>query len=153
MATFDMFVSRLCFRDVKCGGYKWHVVIYTVLFHYYRIHFVKYDVCFKHVCGSLDIWQPPFTFTYGKNNGCFQHVYGHVCVCTFSVCGAFDFKMWNPIANRFWYGHLGLIPWYLARYLGQKKKRARAYIQRKRERDRERDGRTNRQENSRPGRG
>ena len=34
----------------------------------------------EHVCGSLDIWQPYFTFTYGKNNGCFRHVYGHVCM-------------------------------------------------------------------------
>ena len=54
-------VLRLCFQDVKCGGYKWHV-IYTVLFRWCRIHFVKYDVCFRHVCRSSDFWQPPFTY-------------------------------------------------------------------------------------------
>ena len=78
MATFGMCVLRLCFQDVKNGGYQWHV-IYTVLFDYCRIHFAEYDVCFRHVCGSLDIWQP--NFTYGKKQWLFLTcVWACVCI-------------------------------------------------------------------------
>lgn len=45
----------------------------------------------EHLCGSLDIWQP--LFTHGKKNGGFGHVYEHVCACTFSIYGAFDFRL------------------------------------------------------------
>ena len=80
MASFDMCVLRLCFQDVKYGSYLWHV-IYIVLFHFCRIYFFKYDGCFLHVCGSLDIWQPYFTVTYGKKQWLFSTcIWAFVCM-------------------------------------------------------------------------
>ena len=70
-----------CAHDFKTLNMVAFSYMWFILFYFTIVGFIfPYIMAvFRHVCGSLDIWQPNFTLCMGKKNGCFRHVYEHVC--------------------------------------------------------------------------